>query len=102
MTSRRGDPGLWPGITDEQLLKLALLSQEDAMGVLWRWGKGKPRNLEDDAQVFRDMEKLKHENGAEYNALAKLAGKDENDGLGRLPLALVQAGSFIRSSAMSF
>ncbi len=65
-------------------------------------GKGKPRNLEDDAQVFSDIERLKHENRAEYYALANLAGVDENDGLARLPLALVQAGSFIRNKTLSF
>ncbi len=49
------------------------------------------------------MDKLKHENWGEYSALAELAGVDDNHGLGRLPLALVQAGSFIRSAAkMSF
>ncbi len=72
------------------------------MAVLWRRGKGKPRNLEEDAQVVSDIERLKHENRAEYGGLAWLAGVDENDGLARLPLALVQAGSFIRNKAMSF
>ncbi len=65
-------------------------------------GEGKPKELEDDAQVISDIERLKDENGAEYGALAWLAGMDENDGLARLPLALVQAGSFIRSKALSF
>ncbi len=52
VTSRRGGRGLWPGMTVNQLLRLEPLSQKEAMAVLWRWGKGKPRNLEDDAQVF--------------------------------------------------
>ncbi len=42
-------------MTEDQVLRLEPLSQEEAMAVLWRWGKGKPRNLEDDAQVFCDM-----------------------------------------------
>ncbi len=102
VTSRRGAPGLWPGMTDSQLLRLEPLSQEDAMSVLWRWGKAKPRDLEDDAQVFSDIDRLKYEDKAEYRALADLAGVDHNHGLARLPLALVQAGSFIRSAALSF
>ncbi len=40
--------------------------------------------------------------GPEYGALAELAGVDQNHGLGRLPLALVQAGSFIWNALMSF
>ncbi len=102
VTSRRGGRGLWPGMIEDQMLRLEPLSQEEAMAVLWRWGKGKPRNLEDDGQVFFDMDKLKEENWAEYGALAGLAGVDEDHGLGRLPLALVQAGSFIWNAGMSF
>ncbi len=102
VTSRRGDPELWSGVTDEQVLRLGPLSQEEAMAVLWRRGKGKPRNFTDDAQVLYEMEKLKDENWDEYGALGELAGVDENHGLGRLPLALVQAGSYIRSARMSF
>ncbi len=66
VTSRRGDPELWAGVTDEQVLRLGPLSQDDAMAVLWRRGKGKPRNLEDDAQVFCAIQKLKDEHGGEY------------------------------------
>ncbi len=44
VTSRRGGRGLWPGMTENQVLRLELLSPEEAMAVLWRWGKGKPRN----------------------------------------------------------
>ncbi len=51
VTSRRGGPGLWPGMSRDQLLRLEPLSQEDAMGVLWRWGKGKRRSSADDAQI---------------------------------------------------
>ncbi len=65
-------------------------------------GEREAEELEDDGQVVSDIEKLKHENGAEYGALAWLAGVEENDGLARLPLALVQAGSFIRGYTMSF
>ncbi len=77
---------------DEQLLRLGPLSHEEAMAVLWRRGKGKPRTVLDDAQVVSDMERLKNENANEYDALAGLAGANHNDGLARLPLALVQAG----------
>ncbi len=72
------------------------------MAVLWRRGKGRPRNVEDDAQVLCEMNRLRDENLDEYGALAELAGVDEDHGLGRLPLALVQAGTFIRSGRMSF
>ncbi len=94
MTSRRGDPELWGGITDEQLLRLGALSQEDAMAVLWRRGKGKPTNVDDDAQVLCEMNRLRDDTLDAYGALAELAGVDEDHGLGRLPLARVQAGSF--------
>ncbi len=87
---------------DEQLLRLGPLSQEEAMSVLWRRGKGKPRTVVEDAHVLCDMEKLKNENANEHDALAWLAGTDHNDGLARLPLAVVQAGSFIRNKSMSF
>ncbi len=59
-------------------MRLGPLSLEHAMAVLWRRGKGKPRNLEDDAQVLRAMKMLKDENWVEYDALAELAGVDEN------------------------
>ncbi len=72
--ARRGAPELWAGMTDDQLLRLEPLSQENVMAVLWRRGKGKPRNLEDDGQVMSDIDRLKHEKGAEYGALAWLAG----------------------------
>ncbi len=65
-------------------------------------GKGKRRSSADDAQIFRDIDELRNAPGPEYGALAELAGVDQNHGLGRLPLALVQAGSFIRSYTMSF
>ncbi len=89
-------------MSDGQLLRPGPLSQEDAMAVLWRRGKGTRRNLDDDTQVFRDVEKLKDENWGEYGALAELAGVDKNRGFGSLPLALVQVGSFIRSTGMPF
>ncbi len=82
VTSRRGAQRLWAGMTADQVLKLEPLSQEDAMADLWRVGKGKPRKLEEDAQVLGDMDRLKDENPDEYRALAGLAGVDEMMDLG--------------------
>ncbi len=45
------------------------------------------------------MERLKQ---GEYNGLTEIAGVNENHGLGRLPLAVVQAGSYVQSAGMSF
>ncbi len=73
-TSRRGAPELWPGMTEDQLLRLEPLSQEEAMAVLWRRGKGNPRYFEDDAQVFCDIDRLKHEIGVSMVHLLSLQG----------------------------
>ncbi len=60
-TSRRGAPELWPGMTEDKLLRLEPVSQEEAFAVRWRREKGNPRYFEDDAQVLCDIERLKHE-----------------------------------------
>ncbi len=89
-------------MTNDQLLRLEPLSLNDTMAVLWRWEKGKPRDLEDDAQVLCDIERLEHENRGKHRALADLAGLEHSHGLAGLPLALVQAGRFIRNATLYF
>ncbi len=102
VTSRQGQPHIWDRMKSEQKLALEPLCGEDAMVALWRQIWKIERGDADDDEVMAEINKLEVADQIEYCALKKLCGDDGGDGLGGLPLALVQAGSFIAQFKYSF
>ena len=100
--SRQGQPLIWDLMKSEQKLALEPLCAEDAMVALWRQIRKMERDDADDCKVMSEINELKSIDQAEYRALKKLCGDDNGCGLGGLPLALVQAGSFIAQFNYSF
>ncbi len=101
-TSRQGQLHTWQRMKSEQRLVLEPLCSEDAMVALWRQIRKIESGDADDDAVMIEIKELEVVDEAEYNALKKLCGDDSGDGLGGLPLALVQAGSFITQFNYSF
>lgn len=97
ITSRQGKK--WDGMSNEQLHHLKPLSNQDAMVALWRRKEGKIRSKVSDDAVKNHITKMKSEELEEFEALKLLSG---NLGLGGLPLAIDQAGSFIRNRSMGY
>lgn len=56
----------------------------------------------EDPEILAEVERLRVYDRAEYQALIELAGRNELHGLGGLPLALAQAGSYIYRNGDSF
>ena len=102
VTSRQGQPHIWERMKSEQKLILRPLCAEDAMLALWRQVRKIERGDMDDDKVMAVIQELEGIDEAEYYALKKLCGDDSGQGLGGLPLALVQAGSFIAQFKYSF
>ncbi len=102
VTSRQGQPHVWDRMKSEQKLTLKPLCAEDAMVALWRQIRKMETADADDDKVMRKIKELEGVDEAEYHALKKLCGDDSGEGLGGLPLALVQAGSFIAQFEYSF
>ncbi len=102
VTSRQGQPHIWTAMKSEQKLALKPLCVEDAMVALWRQIEKIDTTDADDNKVAADIKKLEGRDQVEYCALKKLCGDENGDGLGGLPLALVQAGSFIAQFECSF
>ncbi len=102
VTSRQGQPRVWNRMKDDQKLVLEPLCVEDAMMALWRQGRVIENDDADDSRVMADINKLKEEDQVEYYALKELCGDDGAHSLGGLPLALVQAGSYIARFSCSF
>ena len=102
VTSRQGQPHVWDRMKREQKLNLDPLCTGDAMVALWRQIRKMETADADDDIVMKEIKELEGGNEAEYRALKKLCGDDSGEGLGGLPLALVQAGSFIAQFEYSF
>lgn len=75
----------------EQRIPLEPLSSQSAMCLLWSIVNSISNEDADDAKVEYELINLKTSNSSEYQAIEKLCCH-----LGCLPLALVQAGSYIR------
>ncbi len=102
VTSRQGQPHVWDRMKSEQKLTLDPLCPEDAMVAVWRQIRKTETVDADDDKVMKEIMELEDGDEAEYRALKKLCGGDSGEGLGGLPLALVQAGSFIAQFEYSF
>ncbi len=102
VTSRQGQPHIWDRMKSEQKLTLEPLCAEDAMVALWRQIRKIERDDADDSKVISEINELKGVHQAEYCALKKLCGDVDGHGFGGLPLAIVQAGSFIAQFNYSF
>ena len=102
ITSRQGRPHIWDRMKNEQKLPLERLCAEDAMVALWRHIRKIETVDVDDDKVMTKIKELKDDDQVEYCVLKKLCGDDSVYGLGGLPLALVQAGSFIARFRYSF
>ena len=72
------------------------------MIVLWRWKNNLLPSLVSDNQVRDELEALKNNDEVEYRALFGLAGNAKEHGLGGLPLAIAQAGSFVYKMCITF
>ncbi len=102
VTSRQGHPRVWAEMKSDQKLVLEPLCVEDAMVALWRRSQViKTVDAEDD-RVMKEIEKLKGDDEDEYRALKELCGDEGVYSLGGLPLALVQAGTYIDWFECSF
>lgn len=102
VTSRAGSPLLWSRMKFAQNLVLQPLSEEDAAGMLWRMKESIDTRDASDYVIKGLLEDFKKDNPVEYRALLELCGSDWNFGLAGLPLALAQAGAYIRHRRCSF
>ncbi len=102
VTLRQGQPQIWGRMKSDQKLILEPLCVEDGMVALWRRSRVRETGDLNDDEVRRQMKKLELVNQAEYCARKKICGDDCGYGLGGLPLALVQAGSFAAQFECSF
>ncbi len=102
VTSRQGQPRVWAGMKSDQKLILEPLCAEDAMVGLWRQSKVMKIGDSDDDGVKEEIKKLEGVDPDEYRALEELCGDGGNYSLGGLPLALVQAGTYIARFECTF
>lgn len=98
VTSRQGRPTSWEGMKLEQKLELKPLSVIMEMVVLWRWRNAKKCVSTSDEEALAQLELLKASNMKEYDALQNLI----RSFLGGIPLALLQAGSYIQQHRVLF
>lgn len=78
----------------EQKLALKPFSSNMAMVILWRWKNSKKSSTVSDKPVLAQLEMLKAWE-LKHTALENLVGRLE---LGGIPLALIQAGSFVQQN----
>ena len=102
ITSRQRQPQVCSRMKSEQELVLEPLCDEDAMVALWRQSQSVETSEKSDEEVMAIIKALEGKDRAEFSALKELCGGRGGHGLGGLPLALVQAGSFIRKFKYSF
>ncbi len=102
VTSRQDQHHLWSRMKSKQKLVLEPLCVEDAMVALWRHIRKIEVNEADDDRVMNEIKELKRSDAAEYRALEELCGDERGFSLGGLPLALVQAGTYIARFKCSF
>ncbi len=102
VTSRQGQPHIWSRMKRDQKLVLKPLRAEDAIVALWRQVQKIEAVEADDDGVMKDVKKLESADPEEYRALKELCGDERTCSLGGLPLALVQAGSYIARFDCSF
>ncbi len=95
VTSRQGQPHTWSEMTNEQKLVLEPLCAGDAMVALWRQVRKIKTSTEDDDEAMNTIVKPESDNITDYRALMELFGDEVESSLGGLPLALVQAGTYI-------
>ncbi len=102
VTSRQGQPQVWARMKNEQRLVLEPLCAEDGMVALWRRSRVIETRDADDNRVRSEIRKLERVEFEEYHALKELCGDNGAYSLGGLPLALVQAGTYIAQFKCSF
>ena len=102
VTSRQGQPRVCSQMKSDQELVLEPLCEDDAMVALWRRSQLVRTNEQDDNEVMMKIKDLESEDRVEFCALKELCKDEGGHGLGGLPLALVQAGSFIAQFKCSF
>ncbi len=102
VSSRQGQPHIWSEMKREQKLVLVSLCTEDAMVALWRQTRKIKTSDADDDRVTKAIKKLERADVDEYQALEELCGDEGGCSLGGLPLALVQAGSYMARFECSF
>ncbi len=102
VTSRQGQPHIWSEMTSEQKLVLEPLCAEDAMVALWRQIRKTRMDVADDDAVMKAIKDLEKDQTEEFRALKELCGDEGACSLGGLPLALVQAGTYIARFHCSF
>ncbi len=95
VTSRQGQPHIWSEMTGEQKLVLGPLCTEDAMVALWRQIRKIKADVQDDHCVINAIKGLARDDPDEYRALKELCEEEGGCSLGGLPLALVQAGTYM-------
>ncbi len=102
VTSRQGQPYIWNRMKSEQKLVLEPLCVKDAMVALWRQIRKIETDVADDDEVMNTIKDLEKDYMDEYRALEELCGDEGSCSLGGLPLALVQAGTYMARFECSF
>lgn len=102
VTSRQGVDAMWQDMVAEQKLRLIPLGVDKAMIALYRYKENISNGAALDGEVAERVAHFENANQTEYRALFELAGHKTEWGLGGLPLALNEAGSFIRRRKISF
>ncbi len=102
VTSRQSQPHIWSTMKSEQKLVLKPLSADDSMVALWRQTRKIQANDTNDYEVINAIKKLQKDDADEHNVFKELCGDKGECSLGGLPLALVQAGSYIAQFGCSF
>ncbi len=86
----------------EQKLVLEPLCMEDAMVALWRQIRKIETSDANDDGLMNAIKELERDDKDEYQALKELCGDGGVGSLGGLPLALVQAGTYMGRFGCSF
>lgn len=102
VTSRQGSETLWEEMVPEQKLSLAPMNSKHAMITLMRRKEKLLSARVSTAEIEERLVDLESSNIEEYKALCDLASDKEEYGMAGLPLALVQAGSFMNKKKKSF
>ena len=102
VTSRSGQDELWTSMKSYQNIVLEPLSMNESMSVLWRFRESIGAKDASDDMVSIAIRQLQKNFPEEHSALRQLCGHGWRYSLAGLPLALVQAGSYIRRFKMKF
>ncbi len=102
VTSRQGQPRVCSRMTSDQELVLEPLCEEDARVESWRQSKLVKTSEQGDEEVTKKIKELEGEGKVEYCSLTELCSDKGEHGIGGLPLAITQAGSFIARVNFSF